>query len=306
VRLEHRGRVRAGHVAHDDGEECRAPVVLEHAYDDTAVVKIGQMHTYQAGNGSTDNLFPYVKLNTTSTGTSFLTSTRVDTKFLPRSELLKGVNASGKACFFEAAQGPSSTCTIDYSGGGASVNTPTVTYSLQSSGQRQPVRGAERGQQDLLSAGCAVELVRVDVLLRKCGAERGRGYLRGQLLHIQLHLWHARGGHPQRPRREPGSLYAPRYSTTYLGKSYGSAGNYWYLMDAERTEYVNENKYGAREFSGLSGAGAGLPWSQGYVPTGDEYPLPLTGASGDPRSTSGDLRGSERSAVGSQCGADGE
>jgi len=77
-------------------------------------------------------------------------------------------------------------------------------------------------------------------------------------------------------------------------------------MDAERTEYVNENKYGAREFSGLSGAGAGLPWSQGYVPTGDEYPLPLTGASGDPRSTSVTCGGSERSAVGSQCGADGE
>ena len=65
---------------------------------------------------------------------------------------------------------------------------------------------------------------------------------------------------------------------------------------------MNENKYGAREFSGLSGAGAGLPWSQGYVPTGDEYPLPLTGASGDPLSTSATCGArTERSGITTWC-----
>jgi len=259
-------------------------VVLEHAYDDTAVVKIGQMHTYQAGNGSTDNLFPYVKLNTTSTGTSFLTSTRVDTKFLPRSELLKGVNASGKACF-SSSTGPSSTCTIDYSGGGASVNTPTVTYSLQSSGNdsRYAVPSGDSKtyyRQDAPWSSCGWMCY-----FASAGPSGGEGIYEGSYYTFSYIFGTPVVGTPSDPAGT-GSLYAPRYSTTYLGKSYGSAGNYWYLMDAERTEYVNENKYGAREFSGLSGAGAGLPWSQGYVPTGDEYPLPLTGASGDPRSTS--------------------
>jgi hypothetical protein len=71
-----------------------------------------------------------------------------------------------------------------------------------------------------------------------------------------------------------GSVSQPVYYTTYQGKSFGSTGNYWSLMDAERTEKVNENKYGAREFSGST-------WS-----TSAEYPLPLVGASGDPTSTS--------------------
>ena len=259
-------------------------VVLEHAYDDTAVVKIGQMHTYQAGGGSTDNLFPYVKLNTTSTGTSFLTSTRVDTKFLPRSELLKGVGASGKACF-SSSTGPSSSCTIDYSGGGASVNTPTVSYSLVSSGNdsRYAVPsgdGKTYYRQDSTWSSCGSMCY-----FAGAGSSGGEGIYEGSYYTFSYVFGTPVVGTPSDPAGT-GSLYAPKYSTTYLGKSYGSAGNYWYLMDAERTEFVNENKYGAREFSGLSGAGAGLPWSQGYVPTGDEYPLPLTGASGDPTSTS--------------------
>jgi hypothetical protein len=45
-------------------------------------------------------------------------------------------------------------------------------------------------------------------------------------------------------------------------------------MDAERSERVNENKYGASEFTGST-------WSKGA-----EYPLPLVGASGDPLSGS--------------------
>jgi hypothetical protein len=72
---------------------------------------------------------------------------------------------------------------------------------------------------------------------------------------------------------QTGTLFAPKFYTTYQGKSFGSAGNYWYLMDAERSEFVNENKYGAREF-------AGSTWS-----TSVEYPLPLSGAGGDPTST---------------------
>ncbi len=79
-----------------------------------------------------------------------------------------------------------------------------------------------------------------------------------------------------------GSVYAPKYFSTYQGKSYVAGGYTWYLMDAERSEKVNENKYGANEFVGST-------WSQGYVPTGDEYPLPLVGATGDPLSTIGDL-----------------
>ncbi len=259
-------------------------VVLEHAYDDTAVVKIGEMHTYQAGNGNTDNLFPYVKLDTTSTGTSFLTSTRVDTKFLPRSELLKGVGASGNACF-SSSTGPSSSCTIDYSGGGASVNTPTVSYTLVSGGN---------DSRYAVPSGDGKTYYRQDSTWGSCGSmcyfagagpSGGEGIYEGSYYTFSYVFGTPVVGTPS-DAAGTGSLYAPKYSTTYLGKSYGSAGNYWYLMDAERTEFVNENKYGAREFSGLSGAGAGLPWSQGYVPTGDEYPLPLTGASGDPTSTS--------------------
>ena len=259
-------------------------VVLEHAYDDTAVVKIGQMHTYQAGNGSTDNLFPYVKLNTTSTGTSFLTSTRVDTKFLPRSELLKGVSASGKACF-SSSTGPSSTCTIDYGGGGASVNTPTVTYALLSSGNdsRYAVPSGDGKiyyRQDAAWSSCGWMCY-----FAGAGPSGGEGIYEGSYYTFSYVFGAPVVGSPS-DAAGTGSLYAPKYSTTYLGKSYGSAGNYWYLMDAERTEFLNENKYGAREFSGLSSGGAGLPWSQGYAPTGDEYPLQLTGASGDPTSTS--------------------
>jgi hypothetical protein len=255
-------------------------VVLEHAYDDTAVVKIGQMHTYQAGGGSTDNLFPYVKLDSTSTGTSFRTSTRVDTKFLPRSELMKGVSELGKACFSEST-GPSSSCTIDYSGGGALATTPPVTYSLKSSGNNSRYAvptgdGRTYSREDgIWSTTCKAT----------CAVTAGTGVYEGSYYTFSYTFGVPVAGSPS-DLAGTGSLYAPKYSSVYLGKSYGSAGNYWYLMDAERTEFVNENKYGAREFSGLSGAGAGLPWSQGYVPTGDEYPLALTGASGDPTSTS--------------------
>jgi hypothetical protein len=73
---------------------------------------------------------------------------------------------------------------------------------------------------------------------------------------------------------QTGTLFAPKFYTTYQGKSFGSPTNYWYLMDAERSEFVNENKYGAREFVGST-------WS-----TSAEYPLPLSGSGGpDPTST---------------------
>ena len=59
-------------------------VVLEHAYDDTAVVKMGQMHTFQGDrSANSNNLFAYVKLQTPTT-------TKTEVKFLPKSELLKG------------------------------------------------------------------------------------------------------------------------------------------------------------------------------------------------------------------------
>ena len=260
-------------------------VVLEHAYDNTAVVKMGHMHTYQAGGGSTDNLFPYVKLDTTSVGTSFLTSTRVDTKFLPRSELLKGVGPDGKACF-STSTGPSSTCTIDYSGG-AVAQTPAVTYILQSSGNTSRYAvptgdGKTYSKQDSVwsnpppnGTGCGV----------LCPFSAGNGVYEGSYYTFSYTFGVPVVGSPSDPAGT-GSMYAPKYSPVYLGKSYGSAGNYWYLMDAERSEFVNENKYGAKPFSGLTSGGAGLPWSQGYVPTGDEYPLPLVGANGDPLSTS--------------------
>jgi hypothetical protein len=259
-------------------------VVLEHAYDDTAVVKIGQMHTYQAGNGSTDNLFPYVKLNTTSTGTSFLTSTRVDTKFLPRSELAKGVGPDGKACFSTSA-GPSSTCTIDYSGGGAVALTPAVTYTLQGSGDdsRYAVPsgdGKTYYRQNAPWSSCGSMCY-----FASAGPNGGEGAYQGSYYTFNYTFGVPVVGSPSDPAGT-GSMYAPKYSPVYLGKSYGSAGNYWYLMDAERTEILNENKYGANQFTGLDSGGTGLLWSKGYVPTGDEYPLPLTGVTGDPTSTS--------------------
>jgi hypothetical protein len=260
-------------------------VVLEHAYDNSAVVKMGQMHTYQAGNGSTDNLFPYVKLDTTSVGTAFMTSTRIDMKFLPRSELLKGVGPDGKACF-STSTGPSSTCTIDYSGGGALALVP-LTYSLQSSGNNSRYAvpsgdGKTYARQESVwsnpppnGTGCGV----------LCPFSSGNGVYEGSYYTFSYTF-----GVPVGPGADPnspviGSVYNPQYSPVYLGKSYGSAGNYWYLMDAERTEFVNENKYGAQEFSGLTSTGAGLQWSKGYFPNGDEYPLPLVGAKDDPMST---------------------
>ena len=231
-------------------------VVLEHAYDDTAVVKMGHMHTFQASaGGDTTKLFPYVKLATTAT--------RTDVKFLPRSELVKGVGPDGKACFSESS-GPSSTCTIDYGGGGA-VTSPAVTYTLQSGNDSRYA----------VPTGDGKTYARQNVAWSSCGmmcwfasaSTPGDGLYEGSYYTFN-YTW----GVPV--ASGAGSVSNPVYYTTYQGKSFGSPGNYWYLMDAERSEYVNENKYGAREFIGST-------WSKDA-----EYPLPFSGASGDPTNAS--------------------
>ena len=228
-------------------------VMLEHAYDDKAVVKMGQMHSFQGDrSGNSDNLFPYVKLQTAAA--------RSEVKFLPRSELLKGLH-DGAACFSET-DGPSGTCTVDYSGGGA-VATPAVTYTLRS--------GSSNNSRYAVPTGDGRTYSRVDADWSSscgmlCSFDDGKGLYEGS-----YYTFEYKAGAPV--ASGVGSLSQPQYYTTYQGKSFGSPGNYWTLMDAERSEFVNENKYGAREF-------AGSTWS-----TGAEYPLPLVGASGDPTST---------------------
>jgi hypothetical protein len=238
-------------------------IMLEHAYDDTAVVKLGQMHTFQAGwTGDPNNptldaskLFPYVKLD----DTHYSVATRTEVRFLPRSELLKG------SCF-SASTGPTSTCTIDYGGGGA-VGTPAVTYTLKTGGNSRyavPTGDSQtytRYTTDWTSSCKSL-----------CPFSSGTGVYEGSYYTFN-YTWGVPvlGSHSD--AAQTGTLFAPKFYTTYQGKSFGSAGNYWYLMDAERSEFVNENKYGAREF-------AGSTWS-----TSAEYPLPLAGAGGDPTST---------------------
>ncbi|MGO9665471.1 MAG: hypothetical protein ACLP66_19420 [Polyangia bacterium] len=223
-------------------------VVLEHAYDDTAVVKMGQMHTFQGDrSANSNNLFAYVKLQGT-------TSTRTDVKFLPRSELLKGKTGP---CY-STSTGPTATCTIDYSGGGAVIaptNAYTVNYTL--------LVGAD--SRYAIPTGDGQTYTREDCAWSSCNnlyafPGTGTGIYEGSYYTFN-YVW----GQPV--ASGAGSVSQPAYYTTYQGKSFGSAGNYWYLMDAERTEKVNENKYGANEFTGST-------WS-----TGAEYPLPLTGAS---------------------------
>jgi hypothetical protein len=231
-------------------------VVLEHAYDDTAVVKLGQMHSFQGDQyGNSTNLFPYVKLATTAT--------RTDVKFLPRSELLKGVTAGGQPCFSEAG-GPSSACSIDYGGGGA-VGTPIVNYTLV--GNNNSRYAVPKGDGKTYSR---VDAAWGGTLL---GVTGGNGLYEGSYYTFS-YTW----GAPVATGE--GSLSQPRYYTTYHGKSFTTGAESWLLMDAERTEFVNENKYGAREFGGST-------WSKGA-----EYPLPLVGVSGNPTSTGTDCSAS--------------
>jgi len=243
-------------------------VMLEHAYDDTAAVKMGHMHTFQSDrSGDPTNLFPYVKLQGT-------TSTRTDVKFLPRSELLKGVDSDGNPCFSESS-GPSGVCTIDYGGGGA-VATPAVQYHLQSgANSRYAVPtgdGKTFARQDSAwtnpppGTGCGT------LCPFPSASTAGNGMYEGSYYNFS-YVW----GKPV--DSGAGSVSAPVYSPTYQGKSYISGGSYWYLMDAERSEFVNENKYGANEFTGST-------WSKGFSAPGDEYHLPLVGAAGDPLSVS--------------------
>ena len=240
-------------------------IMLEHAYDDSAVVKMGHMHTFQADRkGNSANLFPYVKLDT-----SYATSTRTEVKFLPRSELLKGKTGP---CFSEST-GPSSTCAIDYGGAGA-TSTPAVTYSLSQGDSGYDSRY-------VVPSGDGKNYAREDCAWNTCKMlypfSSGNGLYEGSYYSFS-YTW----GKPVGPGSDPnnpvlGSVYNPQYLTAYQGKSYVNNG-IWYLMDAERSEKVNENKYGANEFTGST-------WSQGSFPTGDEYPLPLVGASGDPLSS---------------------
>ena len=232
-------------------------VVLEHAYDDNAVVKIGHMHTYQADKtGNTANLFPYVKLDT-----AVGTSTRTEVKFLPRSELLKGTYSSG-SCFL--ASGPTPTCTIDYGGGGA-VGTPAVAYSILPSGSGYNSRyavptgdGKTYARQDANWCGTLCSLSILSTSSQPNSLYEGSYY-------TFTYAW----GKPVASGY--GSVGQPRYETYNRGKSFFD-GSTWYLMDAERTEFVNENKYGANEFTGSS-------WVQGFTAPGNEYHLPLVGAS---------------------------
>jgi hypothetical protein len=227
-------------------------VMLEHAYDHTAVVKMGHMHSFQADrSGNTANLFPYVKLDT-----SFATSTRTELKFLPRSELVKGIDGNGNPCFSQAG-GPSSSCTIDYGGAGA-VSTPPVQYSLQNGNNSRYA----------VPSGDGKTYLRTDMpwdssCKTLCPLASGTGQYEGS-----YYTFGYQWGVPV--ASGDGSVAQPRYTTTYQGKSFGSVGDTWVLMDAERSEFVNENKYGANQFSGAA-------WSPGFTPAGPEYPLPLVG-----------------------------
>ena len=228
-------------------------VMLEHAYDDKAVVKMGHMHTFQADRtGNTANLFPYVKLDT-----SLSVTTRTEVKFLPRSELLKGDGGGGAPCFSEA-QGPTASCTIDYSGGGA-VDAPPVIYTRRTGSGNPNSRYA-------VPTGDGKNHTRVDADWNGMVWSTGNGM---GLYEGSYYTFDYRWGTPVSSGL--GSVAQPKYGITYKGKSYLSGVDVWFLMDAERSEFVNENKYGANEFTGDK-------WSPGFTPAGPEYSLPLVGA----------------------------
>jgi hypothetical protein len=216
-------------------------VVLDHAYDDTAVVKMGHMHTYQASrSGDITKLFPYVRLATASL--------RTDVKFLTRSELLKGKDGP---CFSET-DGPTN-CTIAY--GGGAVTTPDVVYTLQGGANSRYA----------VPTGDGKTYVRNDCAWSDCKMQYSFSGVGTGLYEGSYYTFQYMGGQPV--SSGSGSVANPVYWDTYQGKSYGSPGNYWTLMEAERSEKVNENKYGANEFTGST-------WSRSA-----EYPLPLVGAS---------------------------
>jgi len=64
-----------------------------------------------------------------------------------------------------------------------------------------------------------VELVRVDVLLRKCGAERGRGIYEGSYYTFSYIFGTPVVGTPSDPAGT-GSLYAPKYSNQPIWESH--------------------------------------------------------------------------------------
>ena len=235
-------------------------VMLEHAYDDSAVVKMGHMHTFQADRSlNAANLFPYVKLDT-----SLTTSLRTEVKFLPRSELLKGKNGP---CFSESG-GPSSTCKIDYGAGGA-TSAPEVTYSISQGPGGYDSRYAvptEDGK-NYVREECAWSTCKMSHSFSS-----GNGLYEGSYYSFG-YTWGTPVGPGDPNNPVLGSVYNPQYLITYKGKSFIDNG-IWYLMDAERSEYVNENKYGANEFTSST-------WSQGWSAPGTEYHLPLVGDSSD-------------------------
>jgi hypothetical protein len=240
-------------------------VILDHSYDDS-VVKLGHLHTYQANpQTSTANLFPYVQL-------AEPTFDRTETRFLSRSELQRGTYNS-KPCFVEAT-GPTQDCTIDYGGGGATT-TPSVTYHLVTLGSNSRYAiptgdGRTFTHEDETWAARATACSNSSNFTSPIC----RGQYEGS-----YYTFTYRSGTPVDAGSDPnspvfGSVKNPQYFSSYKGKSYGSSGNYWMLMDAERSDIANENKYGAIDYSGAT-------WSSSVT-----YPVPLVGASGDPMSTS--------------------
>ena len=214
--------------------------IAEHANK----VNFGFMNTYQgkgigASNAATE-IFPYVKLQSCS-GLTTIT----ETKLLTRGEL----EAAG--CF-TLANGPSSTCTVDYGGNGAvnngSATLNQVSYSLV---------GTSDSRWDIPRGDGSGKSVRLDTSWASCPSTsilpacqfvgQGTGLYEGSYYSF---TYKQGTPIPNGGVDGEGSRAHPVYFTTYRGKSYSNGGNCYNAIDADRSDIVNDGIYGRPAYTG--------------------------------------------------------
>jgi hypothetical protein len=225
-------------------------------------VNFGFMNTYQ-GRGvpatATDAstaIFPYVKLQPSS-GLTTITETR----FIARGELTD-------ADCFSLANGPSSSCTIDYGGDGAINDSHPelnqVTYTLV--GANDSRWGIPRGDgsgksnhQDASWSSCSTSPI-----LPACEFSQGTGLYEGSYYKFT----YGQGTPVANLGFDgEGSRAHPIYFSAYKGKYYSDGINGYNAVDAERTDSVSDGIYGRPAYTGHP-----------YDPA-NEVPVPWSGAS---------------------------
>jgi hypothetical protein len=224
-------------------------------------VNFGFMNTYQGkGIGATNvstEIFPYVKLQSCPVSANI-----TETKLLTRGEL------ENAGCF-SLANGPSSSCTIDYGGNGA-INTTValnqITYALV---------GGNDSRWNIPRGDGSGKYYRVDASWSSCASSQilpacefggqGTGLYEGSYYTFSYKQGTpiaigANGGVDGE-----GSRAHPKYFTTYMGKYYDDgAGNCYNAVDADRTDIVNDGIYGRVAYTGNpynSSNEVKVPWS---------------------------------------------